>query len=365
MTTSPPRIVGFDLARGLAIFGMLVVNFHILLHPLPVGPRFLLWFKDVLCGRAAALFVILAGAGLSLLSARARAPDAPPDARRRLHRGLVRRSLFLLATGGALSCVWQLDILHYYSVFFALGLVFYRRSNRGLWALMGGSAALSAAILLEAGSAAPTGYFHRVFPNGQLAVDLLDRLCFSGVFPLFPWIVFFLFGIWLGRLDLRESSVRRRLIAGGLALLGSTALYAHLAQEVIEPWTANLPDGLRFVLLSNEAFPLSPLFLLQAAALSAVLIAACVACGLHTRWSLWCAPVAAAGQLSLTIYVGHVLVGLALARQLQKLGTPFTAPVAIGAALGAFLCCALLALGWRRHLNHGPLESAMRRFAQS
>lgn len=364
MIQTSPRIVGYDLARGLAIFGMLVVNFHILLHPLPVGPRFLLWFKDMLCGRAAALFVILAGAGLALLSARVREPGAPPADVRRLRRGLLRRSLFLLAAGFGLSLIWQLDILHFYGLFFAGGMIFYRWPNRGLWSLIGLNAGVSVAILLGLPNDQSPALFHQVFPVWGATADLLDRLFFSGAFPLFPWIGFFLFGVWLGRLDLRQPRLRRRLIAAGLGIMGLTAVYAKSMDVFLAPWVENLPESLQFVLLANEAFPLSPLFMLQATALSVVIIAACVALGLHPRWGRWCSPVAAAGQLSLTIYVAHVLAGLALARHFNRLGTALTSPSAILTAVAAFLAFTLISMVWRRRLPHGPLEYALRRFAQ-
>jgi hypothetical protein len=62
------RIVGYDLARALAIMGMVVVNFKVVMGASEAGPDWLVWLVNLLEGRAAATFVVLAGVGMSLIS---------------------------------------------------------------------------------------------------------------------------------------------------------------------------------------------------------------------------------------------------------------------------------------------------------
>jgi uncharacterized membrane protein YeiB len=62
------RILGYDLARAGAFFGMLLVNFSVLMGSGSSDPNWLDWVTGVIRGRAAATFVVLAGAGLSLLT---------------------------------------------------------------------------------------------------------------------------------------------------------------------------------------------------------------------------------------------------------------------------------------------------------
>ena len=62
------RIVGYDLARAGALFGMLLVNFSLLFGSGSGVPNWLDWVIGIIRGRGAATFVVLAGAGLSLLS---------------------------------------------------------------------------------------------------------------------------------------------------------------------------------------------------------------------------------------------------------------------------------------------------------
>ena len=69
---SRKRIVGYDFARALAIFGMVIVNYKIVMGAEKAGPHWLLDVFGLLDGRAAATFVVLAGAGISLMTQRAR-----------------------------------------------------------------------------------------------------------------------------------------------------------------------------------------------------------------------------------------------------------------------------------------------------
>ena len=65
------RVSGFDLARALAIFGMVIVNFKIAMNA-ETGSPLLMNFVKLFEGRASALFVILAGIGVTFLTNKVR-----------------------------------------------------------------------------------------------------------------------------------------------------------------------------------------------------------------------------------------------------------------------------------------------------
>tara|TARA_B110000093_G_scaffold106228_1_gene114285 strand:- start:16587 stop:16898 length:312 start_codon:yes stop_codon:yes gene_type:complete len=88
------RIIGYDLARALALFGMVVVNFKIVMGTANNGPPRLVDLTGLLEGRAAATFVLLAGIGISLLSAKARKSNAP-KATVPIRNTLLKRAFFL------------------------------------------------------------------------------------------------------------------------------------------------------------------------------------------------------------------------------------------------------------------------------
>ena len=64
------RVTGYDLARALALFGMVIVNFKVVMSA-ETGHPFLMNFATLLEGRASALFVMLAGVGITFLTAKA------------------------------------------------------------------------------------------------------------------------------------------------------------------------------------------------------------------------------------------------------------------------------------------------------
>lgn len=86
------RIIGLDVARALAVIGMIVVNFKVVFGE--EGDSWLKPLAHFFEGKAAATFVILAGVGLALTVRRAL--DMPEQEQlRSSRRKIVRRAVFL------------------------------------------------------------------------------------------------------------------------------------------------------------------------------------------------------------------------------------------------------------------------------
>ena len=60
------RIVGIDVARALAVIGMIIVNFKVVFGQ--SGRHWLKTAVSIFDGKAAATFVVLAGVGLALMT---------------------------------------------------------------------------------------------------------------------------------------------------------------------------------------------------------------------------------------------------------------------------------------------------------
>jgi uncharacterized membrane protein YeiB len=107
--------------------------------------------------------------------------------------------------------------------------------------------------------------------------------------------------------------------------------------------------------------PPMPLYLLSAGGTAVVVISLCLSFSQRCPSATWILrPLASTGQLALTLYVAHVVVGMGL---LELLGLLYeqTLPVALASAL--FFCVAGVAFAtlWCRFAKQGPLEWAMRR----
>src|SRR5262245_56304077 len=135
--SQPSRIVGYDLARALAILGMVVVHFSIVIAKDWTQPA---WLASIvfgfLDGRAAATFVVLAGIGITLMSRRA-VESGDPAALAEVRRRLVRRGFFLLAIGFVNLILWPGDILRVYGVSLLLATTLITASNRRLLIVAG------------------------------------------------------------------------------------------------------------------------------------------------------------------------------------------------------------------------------------
>ncbi|GAB3016846.1 transporter [Nocardioides flavus (ex Wang et al. 2016)] len=229
--TRPGRLVGLDVARSLALLGMVAT--HVLDARTPDGE--LATAQWLAGGRASALFAVLAGVSLALIT---REPlRGRPLALRSL--GIVGRALLIalagLLLGGLDSGVAV--ILTYYGVLFVLGLPFTLLRVRTLvpltvaWVVVAPVIShLVRPLLPERGFESPT--FAQLADPGQLAGELL----LTGYYPVVPWLAYLLAGLALGRLDLRDTS-----LLGGLALggLGTAVLATQVSRTVADPAVAS------------------------------------------------------------------------------------------------------------------------------
>jgi uncharacterized protein len=104
--------------------------------------------------------------------------------------------------------------------------------------------------------------------------------------------------------------------------------------------------------------PALPLFLLAAGGEAVVVIALSVR--LTSAWpSRWWGPLAVTGQMALTWYFAHIVLGLGA---IVALGLVSTQPlwVAAGCGVAFFVLAVSVSWLWRTVWRHGPLEKLMR-----
>jgi len=354
----PDRVFGFDVARAFAILGMVVVHFSLIMAVDRTGPAWLTTILGFLDGRPAATFVILAGIGVTLMSRRARLSDEPAafaDAR----KVLVVRGIILLVLGFVNLRIWPGDILRVYGVSLLLAARLIRASDRRL--LLNAADFAAGFVLLffvldfEKNWDWATLTYRDLWTFG----GLVRNLFYDGFRSVLPWTGLLLFGMWLGRLDLRNRAVNRRVFLAALA----TALIAELASWACLAYLLARPERIDAetakALFGTESMPALPLFLLAAGGEAVAVIALCV------RWvdggGLW-GPLAATGQMALTWYFAHIVLGLG---SVVALGLTASQPLPVAAACGVgfFATAVLISWLWKKVFRHGPLEWVMRRIA--
>lgn len=223
------RILGIDLARGLALFGMMAT--HVLPRMDETGD---LTAVALLQGRASALFAILAGFSI-ILSTRSALVRTGGRGWAAASSGLVIRGALIALIGFALGELPSgiAVILVNYGVLFLIAPLFLRFPtwllgvSAWVWFLV--TPQLSHAIRSGSDSGlADTGLLVPAFSNMHLA-DTWIGLFLTGYYPLLQWVGYILLGMWLARID--WSDLHRRitlLITGGalttLALSASALL---------------------------------------------------------------------------------------------------------------------------------------------
>jgi uncharacterized membrane protein YeiB len=380
---SATRLVGVDLARSVAIIGMIVAH---------TGAPFLTGaaadaVHGLSRGRSSILFAFLAGLSLALVSGRSEPVRGRPG--RRIAVKVAARAAVLIAVGTYLS---TLDsgvavILNYYGFFFlfALPLLRLRANTIAAVAVVLAATGPQLSFALRWGfesGALPLAWRDRVDAADPLAraadVGILDVLAY-GSYPAFTFLAFLAAGLAVGRLDLTSDRVRWGLFAAGnvLAAVGygvaevalrSPALAGRLAAlESSVPYTGGgatdaerllgrmfgeVPvDDTGWLLLASPHSGTS-FEILGSTGVALVVLSVCLFLGDRFAGPLY--PLAAVGSMSLTLYTAHVLIlawingGGAPVRALAGIQPEF---FVIGALVFATV--------WRLAFGRGPLERVL------
>lgn len=337
------RLHGLDLARFFAFTGMVLVNFGIVMA-LPDQQNILAQFNHFLQGKAAALFVVLAGVGLQLARQRTKSDNT---------KLILKRAAFLLVLGLINSTFFQADILHFYAFYFLIGAFCLPLANSRLLLLIIGLT-VTASILIVA---LPfdqgwdwADYHYRDF---WTVPGFFRHVFYNGWHPVIPWLAYLLFGFLLARAPLSETWFQRRLILfGSFGLILAEAL-AILLQS-INPFDELAP------LLTTSPVPAMPLYLVAGGSGAALLIGLSLQLCRNGKIRRLCQPMLEAGKQTLSLYIAHIFLGMGTMEALGMLGNSSSAQVYGATLLFATLSC-LYAWLWRKRLKRGPIEALMRK----
>jgi len=347
------RLVGVDVARAVALFGMFAAH---------VGdvPDLVDWsdpgtWAAVVHGRSSTLFAVLAGVSIALVSGR-----TDPVGRAGVGRVRVRlaiRAVLIVAVGVILMALATpvAVILPTYGALFLVVLPAIRWSRPALLTAAGGT------VLLSVPAALATVPFYSGASSFATQLGL--------VYPVVTFLGYVLVGMAIGRSDLTDRRVQGMLVAvGGLLAIGAYAAGVWLAP--IDPSAYSYPG---VPTAGNAQTPrgavLQELFSPRDHSSSIVdmvgtIGVAAAVIGLSTilfngssrrahavAWAI--APVAAAGSMPLSVYALH-LVAIAVLRN-GPAGLMDGAGTAVAFVLGAIGFAAV----WSRFIGRGPLEAML------
>lgn len=378
----PGRVVGADLARGLAVLGMFTAHVGVTSADIST----LAGWLSLAHGRSSILFATVAGLSLALVTGGSE--PGTGQAMRTARSRILVRAVLLLAVAAVLDLFGTrvFLILGFYAAYFVLALPFLRVPPARL-AATALVVAVAGPFLVYYGPEALARAGLRAPHDGSgAATDFL----LTGHYPAAVWLAYVLAGLAVGRCDLRSPTLHLGLLAGGfgLAALSSLASVTLLAgaggpvavderltvtsSEYVVPapaWSDPWPplaglyregphDDTMFEALGSGGFALGVLGL--------CLLVGGVLGGAGgvpnrpgwfprvTRWAVLAlvTPLAAVGALALTVYSVQIAVIWWWTRTYWDLLDPPT-----NEPLGWMVLITLaLATLWRAVLGRGPLE---------
>ncbi|KRF04930.1 hypothetical protein ASH00_10680 [Arthrobacter sp. Soil782] len=331
ITQTPGRLSGIDAARGIALFGMMSTH----VFPLYVeGTSDASWIGATFSGRSSALFALVAGIGLALLSGGSRMHDRAGISRDR--RGIAARAVVIAMVGlmlGGLETNIAVILFHY-GILFLMALPFIGMPLRRLcwWAAGWTLASPVAAFLLRPWVGT------NINPSdldGNPALEhfaqpatLLADILVTGYYPALQWLSYLLLGILIGRLNLRSFGVQAGLIVAGVGLaglskfvsafllgpLGGLAVLLETPQGRRYDIEAMLPASLTGIdqtgtwwwLAVSAPHSGTPLDLMHTAGTAAAVVGLCLLTTRRLQWLLL--PLSAPGAITLSLYSLHIWI---------------------------------------------------------
>lgn len=357
----PQRIIGFDLARAYAIFGMFIVNFNFSFGAVMNPTDRIGHFLNIFTGNSTAIFIICAGMGVSLMTNR----EVYSTAEKALLKSkILKRSWFLFAIGLLLYNWWSGDILHFYGGYMHVAAFLLFVPKR--FYLWGAFFAILIFHLLLFVTPIETSwdFTNYQYQDFWTPIGFLRNTFYNGWNALFPWLSYFLVGMWLGRLDWKNKTTRKSIFWIGFFVFSFIQGMRYLVKlgYFNDRWSEYI---------MAEYFPAYLPFVLVTMGFACMVISICMYIGEHFANSPLIVALTKTGQMTLSHYVIHLTVGmliLAMLTNKQYTGlledeAPTSSIYILGYSILFYGLSILLSILWTKRFKHGPLETLMRKFS--
>ncbi|MEY4904406.1 MAG: hypothetical protein RLZZ292_2221 [Bacteroidota bacterium] len=361
------RIIGFDLARAYAIFGMYIVNFTFCFgsfsDPSALGGR----FTSLFVGNSTSIFIICAGMGVALMTNRA----TEPEEQKRRRCVILKRSWFLFGLGVLLYSWWPGDILHFYGGYLHIAaFLLFVPKRYLLWsaliAIVGYNLLQFFIPITTSWDMATTRYADFWTPIG-----FLRNTFYNGWNSIFPWFAYFALGMFLGKLDWNDKKTLKTFFLIGLALLVVfKGLRLLIRADFDHPVRHNFYVKYWFQLM-EDYFPANIPYLMITTGFALIVISICMYLGNKFSSSRLLILLSKVGQMTLSLYVLHITLGMVLLGIFtSKTYTGYPMPEApvsttfiLSYAMLFFCFSVLFSFFWSKKFEKGPIEMLMRKIS--
>ena len=354
------RIIGFDLARAYAIFGMYIVNFNIVFgnyNDTSWAGKMLSLFS----GNSSTVFVMLAGMGLALMTNR---PFYSIDERKKLRNTINKRACFLFGLGLLLFLCWPADILHFYGGYMLIAALLLFLDKK-IYLYVSAAAVIVFHVLLifipyETGWNFDTLQYTDFWTINGFARNIF----YNGWNSIFPWLAYFTVGMYLGRLNWALVKIQKKMFLIGLLVFLSITILQSLSNIF------SFNNDLKFYINADYLPPFLP-FVLSTLAFGLMLISAFMFVGKYLSQNKIAQDFAKTGQMTLTHYISHLTIGMIVlgfltdkeySAKMNKVD-PVQPIVILIFSTAYFLLSYYFSKLWTRKYKNGPFEMLMRKIS--
>ena len=104
------------------------------------------------------------------------------------------------------------------------------------------------------------------------ADGMIRHLFFNGFHPVFPWTAFLLAGLWLGRQDLSNPTLRKRILLISAGVVAVTELVSYLLLQGFRQGATSAEIEIVEALLGTAPMPPMPFYLLAGGGTAMIVI---------------------------------------------------------------------------------------------
>lgn len=347
------RIIGIDVARSLAIIGMIIINFKMVFGS--EGAGWVKGFAGLFEGKAAATFVVLAGMGIALMT-KSSIKDNDLNKFNRVRKIIIKRALFLFFIGISYIGIWPADILHFYGIYMLITFFLLKSSNKTIFSF----AFLLILVypLLMMFINYETGWNFKTYDylDFWTISGFIRNLFYNGFHPVIPWTSFMLIGYWLGKQDLHDIKFIKRSLAYSVSVFIIVQIISVSLISLLADGDINTKLELKEILGTSPMPPL-PIYMISGIAIAFTTVLSCILIGYKLKNNKLVNIFKQTGQLALTFYVSHVVIGMGVIEILNpdKMGH-YSIEFSVGYALIFSFISMLFANVWLKYKKEGPLE---------
>jgi len=262
------------------------------------------------------------------------------------HWRILKRAAVLFCLGMLNQLIFPTDIIHYYALYFIVGVAFLNQSSGRLIIGSIGITLIGMVLMLVFDFDRGWNWETLEYTDFWSLTGFLRNSFFNGFHLIFPWASFLVIGLWIGRLQLSRNSVQMSLFVSGLII----TVFTYVLETIL---IANSEWAEMFTF---APIPPNPLYVLTATR-SALFVLGC---------ALWIAPkiesfeltqsILKAGRMSLTLYFAHILLGMGFMESMGWVKGYLSPTELIGYSTAFCIGCVAFAVIWMRKQTRGPFE---------